>query len=314
MRININATGFNTVPFLEGIMNADNTDELLIVVYLPGNHLSEAQIVDLLEQRSGTRPLTWLRPSSGRWFIDADHLISDFQALSAIHWFAGTLAALFRVAGVSERGSLGNFAAGHGLAMIGHHPFNVATFLLNEDIAAESNSVFYSWMSDRHSFSNRSFIEDCLSRAVKQIAKDPELRVVPSLDRDIKGEAGASDIAATIFRKIEFAQAFVADVTIAASPLSGWKRRLLRWVKLPDFRPAPNPNVLVELGYAAGVLGWNRCLLVVNTAFGDIDDLPFDLRGRSVVQYRVLKRADRAAAKASFTPLLKAKLVEILAQ
>ena len=45
----------------------------------------------------------------------------------------------------------------------------------------------------------------------------------------------------------------------------------LRLVK----RPAPNPNVLLELGYAAASIGSNRVILVQNTAFGDISTLSF---------------------------------------
>ena len=42
----------------------------------------------------------------------------------------------------------------------------------------------------------------------------------------------------------------------------------------------PNPNVLVELGYAAARLGLDRLVLVMNTAFGSPEELPFDLKNR----------------------------------
>jgi hypothetical protein len=41
---------------------------------------------------------------------------------------------------------------------------------------------------------------------------------------------------------------------------------------------APNPNVLVEYGYALARHGVQRLLLVMNTAFGSPSELPFDLR------------------------------------
>lgn len=47
-------------------------------------------------------------------------------------------------------------------------------------------------------------------------------------------------------------------------------------------RATPNPNVLVELGYAAHSLGWDRIIVVVNTAHGAIEELPFDFRARIV--------------------------------
>ncbi len=42
----------------------------------------------------------------------------------------------------------------------------------------------------------------------------------------------------------------------------------------------PNPNVLLELGYAAAKLGWDRLVLVMNTNYGHPEELPFDLRNR----------------------------------
>jgi hypothetical protein len=39
----------------------------------------------------------------------------------------------------------------------------------------------------------------------------------------------------------------------------------------------PNANVLLELGYAAAKVGWERIILVLNTAFGESEELPFDL-------------------------------------
>ena len=74
----------------------------------------------------------------------------------------------------------------------------------------------------------------------------------------------------TILEKIESCTVFVADLT----PLNGPQS---------DFRLTPNPNVLLELGYALATgRGRTRIICVVNTAFildGDIKELPFDLWG-----------------------------------
>jgi hypothetical protein len=42
----------------------------------------------------------------------------------------------------------------------------------------------------------------------------------------------------------------------------------------------PNPNVTLELGYAARSIGWDRIICVMNTAFGPPEELIFDLRHR----------------------------------
>lgn len=46
-----------------------------------------------------------------------------------------------------------------------------------------------------------------------------------------------------------------------------------------------DPNVLFELGYAQGVLGEENIIMAFNNAFGNIEDLPFDLRGKRIMQY-----------------------------
>ena len=53
----------------------------------------------------------------------------------------------------------------------------------------------------------------------------------------------------------------------------------------PSLRLTPNPNVLLELGYAARHLRWEQIILVMNTEFGKVEDLPFDLRMRRVLTY-----------------------------
>jgi hypothetical protein len=72
--------------------------------------------------------------------------------------------------------------------------------------------------------------------------------------------------------KIRACAAFVADVTLVGSiePGDGSGER----------KRTPNPNVLIELGYAVGTLGWERTILVMNTLYGPPEDLPFDLRHR----------------------------------
>jgi hypothetical protein len=74
-------------------------------------------------------------------------------------------------------------------------------------------TVFYSWQSDLEGRANRSLIEDALERAAKTLRADESLQVEPVMDRDTAGKAGSPDIAATIFGKIDVADAFVADVS-----------------------------------------------------------------------------------------------------
>lgn len=162
-------------------------------------------------------------------------------------------------------------------------------------------TVFYSWQSDLPNPTNRGFIERALRDAARLIAADDSLGVEPVIERDTAGVPGAPDIAATILTKIAAADVFVADVSIVNRSDS-------------DGRQAPNPNVLIELGYALHALGFQRVLLVMNTAFGEPNVLPFDLRARRAVLYQLLaETGDKAAIRRELASMLKSALEAALA-
>ena len=108
---------------------------------------------------------------------------------------------------------------------------------------------FYSWQSDLPNSTNRGFIQNALERAAKAIREDDSIKVEPVVDRDTAGVPGSPDIATTIFEKIDASQVFVCDVSIINDQEKA--------------RPTPNPNVLIELGYALSVLTSERVLMVI---------------------------------------------------
>src|SRR5271168_81681 len=114
--------------------------------------------------------------------------------------------------------------------------------------------VFYTWQSDLPNATNRSFILKALENVAHAITIDDTVDVEPVIDRDTQGVPGAPDISKTIFQKIAAADVLVADVSIVGVIEGG--------------RPTPNPNVLIELGYALHALGDERVVLVLNLAFG----------------------------------------------
>lgn len=156
--------------------------------------------------------------------------------------------------------------------------------------------IFYSWQSDLPNKANRGLIQDALAAAAGRIGRDGDFDVTPVIDRDVQGNPGAPDIAAAIFDKIMQSDVFAADVSIVQA--FGADR-------------TPNPNVLVELGFAVGTLGWERVLLVVNEAYGAVTELPFDLRQRLALRYRSAGAdADRAAPRKALSSKLEAALRE----
>src|SRR5579863_130930 len=139
--------------------------------------------------------------------------------------------------------------------------------------------VFFSWQSDLPNSCNRGFIQRALEGAAATIKADETVEIEPVVDRDTEGVPGSPDIASTIFAKITAADAFVADVSIT---------------NRGDKRATPNPNVLIELGYALKALGHERVILVFNRAFGKVEELPFDLRARRVLVYDMPEAAQKA--------------------
>lgn len=134
-------------------------------------------------------------------------------------------------------------------------------------------TIFYSWQSDSDSSTNKILIRDAVKQAIKSYKKekcDLDLRV----DSDTQGLTGTPDIIAEIFKKIDSCSVFVADISII-NPND------------KNTRKTCNPNVLLELGYAAKRLGWNRVICVFNSHFGKVEDLPFDLRGRKPFIYDI---------------------------
>jgi hypothetical protein len=140
----------------------------------------------------------------------------------------------------------------------------------------EKITVFYSWQSDLPNCTNRNLIQDALERAIRSV-NEPRESVNPPLvlDRDTLNVLGSPDIAGTILQKIDESDVIVADVSLVRDPNE----------QASPVRPSPNPNVLLELGWAAKSLGWPRMICVANLAYGKIEELPFDLRGRRVMTY-----------------------------
>jgi hypothetical protein len=131
-------------------------------------------------------------------------------------------------------------------------------------------TIFYAWQNDRPRNAHKHLIRDAARVAVKRIGRDADVEYSPRLDHDTKDVPGTPEIAATIFSKIQESAALIADLTfIGATDLRDGHKKLL-----------PNPNVLLELGYAARSIGWDRIICVMNTAYGPVEEQIFDIRQR----------------------------------
>ncbi len=134
-----------------------------------------------------------------------------------------------------------------------------------------------------------------------------EIKAALHLDQDRQGIPGSPDLANEIFKKIDSATVFVADVT----PVSIIDSRIVNEDVVAEKRNM-NPNVAIELGYALRALGTFKFLMVLNTYYGDRRFLPFDLAHKGgPIQYKLAPNAEGSVIKAEAVSL-KAQFVTAL--
>lgn len=163
--------------------------------------------------------------------------------------------------------------------------------------------IFWSWQSDTPQNTGRHFVRGVIADLARSLNDNDEIEDAErpereadsnaddsrdeqladdgriEVDHDTHGVGGSPPIADTILRKIREAAVLVADVTPISSTAAG--------------KRVPNPNVMIELGYAMKVLGHERIVLVMNGAEGAaLKYLPFDLRHwRAPIIYKLRKDA-----------------------
>jgi hypothetical protein len=130
-------------------------------------------------------------------------------------------------------------------------------------MANKTITLFYAWQSDSNPKLNRNFIRRALDDAAGRISSDTSLAVEVVVDADTEGVVGTPAVSETILKKINAADIFVGDVTFVTQTAGG--------------KFIPNPNVMLEYGYALRAHSFEAVMLVMNIAFGGPERLPFDL-------------------------------------
>ena len=116
-------------------------------------------------------------------------------------------------------------------------------------------NIFYSWQSDLPK--TRNEIKSAITEAAQRF---PNVAVVEATSN----RTGSPDIVDSLLEHIDEADLFIADLT----PIYSFEK------KDGTVKKSPNPNVLIELGYASKSIGWDRIICVVD---GDPSELPFDI-------------------------------------
>lgn len=153
-----------------------------------------------------------------------------------------------------------------------------------------ARTIFYSWQSDLKPRQHRYFIEKCLKNALNELEHDANIYM--EFDRDTFGMNGSPDITQTIFDKIDKSVLFVCDISIVSSL---------------ETKKTPNPNVLIELGYALSKLGWEHIICLFDGNTGSINDLPFDLRQKRITVFN----PENPKEEKRITDILKQNIEEL---
>lgn len=174
--------------------------------------------------------------------------------------------------------------------------------------------IFFSWQADTPRLTGKNFLHRALESAVDQLNADSDVEDAArpegsddphEVDMDTKGVPGSPPIVDTIFKKIDEAAVFVADLTFVGMRNDGK-------------RPMSNSNVLIEYGWALKSLSHSRVIAVMNSVYGvpTEQSMPFDLRhSRFPITYDCPADADedtRRKARKQLIAELKDALSDIL--
>lgn len=152
-------------------------------------------------------------------------------------------------------------------------------------------TVFYSWQSDLPIETNKGLIRGAIKQAGNELEDEfqaTELRI--TVDEATSNLPGSPNIPLTIFDKIAYADAFICDITTINKEVieAITNREAIEGITKPQkLRTVPNPNVMIELGYAIAHLGWDRIIMLFNTSYGTLEDVPFDIDRHKIYPYKL---------------------------
>lgn len=137
--------------------------------------------------------------------------------------------------------------------------------------------IFYSWQSDLPGNKTRNFIRECIDEAI-DLAQESEA-IEAERDEATAGTTGSPNIVTTLFSKIDNCDLFIADLSLC---FTGDRQ---------NERKSPNPNVLLELGYAVKTLGWERVICLCNSDYGN--KYPFDIAHNRITDFSLESKSKK---------------------
>jgi len=158
--------------------------------------------------------------------------------------------------------------------------------------------IFYSWQSDLPGKDSRNIIHNSIQDAVKSLKDVVDIEA----DRDTKGKFGSPDIAQTILSKIDECDIFIADVSIVHKYET----------KDGKIKCTPNPNVMLELGYAINVVTWDNIICILNTDYGSVENMPFDISHHRLTPFSLKNEEGPDGAKKMIKGIIEDTVQNIL--
>lgn len=159
--------------------------------------------------------------------------------------------------------------------------------------------LFYSWQSDTSKETNLNSIRQSLRDASSLVESEIEDTRI-EVDEATRETTGSPNIPQTIFNKISASDIFICDLTTINTSAP------------TEFRRVPNPNVLIELGYAIATLGWERIIMVFNEVHGTFPiDLPFDIDRHRSTRFKIKDKNDKSG-KSKFSQTMKEAIQAII--
>lgn len=163
-------------------------------------------------------------------------------------------------------------------------------------------TIFYSWQSDLPNSTTRGLIQSSIEQAVRYTSHTTEVVA----DRDTQGVFGSPDIVETIFSKINDCDIFIADVSAVTT------YNVLDSEGNPTGRikATPNPNVLLELGYAVHVLGWENVICIMNDDYSNGGEIPFDIEHHRLTKYS-LEHREKAEVRKELRDIIASTIFNV---
>jgi hypothetical protein len=160
--------------------------------------------------------------------------------------------------------------------------------------------IFFSWQSDLDQELTTRAIRGALRAAMTEVESDHPVDI--TLDEATSNVSGAPYIPYALADKISKADIFVGDITTIVR-LAGQTGKSL-----------PNANVTFELGIASAEIGWNRIIMLFNTALATFEDLPFEFDRHRISKFVISSGTNtRKGQEGTLKKLIHSAIAQIIA-